>query len=311
MNDENVDHGMEYDPNEEEEEEDEEARLEKIKDTWNPLLLKSAQKGDLEGVKKALDKGAHVATEDKKCKWNALLWAACKGYEDVVRYLITYGAGQYYSVLNLKDLNSSANQGQGLRPSKLGMSDDQKPKVQLGQINASANSTPLMWACSKGHYKIVWLLLREGLDWRETDSYGNNCVHMAASSNSLETLQSILEWGVTTHQKNSRGHYALDLTTEDSMKTLLSDFQSTTLCEISNKPLEHEEIKYLCHFCKKYYSKDAVKMYWMYEHESDEEKDRPEMRCKRCDKIVEDTEKNLNTVLKTQAEDEVGSAIES
>lgn len=52
-------------------------------------------------------------------------------------------------------------------------------------------------------------------------------------------------------------------------------------------------------------------MYWMYESESDEEKDRPEMRCKRCDKIVEDTEKNLTAVLKTQSEDEVGSVIES
>jgi len=134
---------------------------------------------------------------------------------------------------------------------------------------------------------------------------------MAASSNNLQTLQSILEWGVTMHQKNSRGHYALDLTTEESMKTLLRDFDATTQCEITKKQLSGEEIKYLCHFCKKYYSKDAVKMYWMYEHESDEEKDRPEMRCKVCDKIVEDTEKNLNSVIKCQVESDLGNVIES
>ena len=85
MNDENIDHHMDYDVNDEDEEEDEELKLERIRDTWNPLLLKSSQKGDIENVKKAIDKGARIDIEDKKSKWNSLLWASCKGHQDVVR----------------------------------------------------------------------------------------------------------------------------------------------------------------------------------------------------------------------------------
>jgi len=31
---------------------------------------------------------------------------------------------------------------------------------------------------------------------------------MAAGSNNLKTLEAVLEWGVQTQQKNTRGHYA-------------------------------------------------------------------------------------------------------
>lgn len=83
--DEQAEHNNEYDNDEYDEEEDDETRLERIKDTWNPLLLKSAQKGDMDGINRALEKGAQIETEDKK-RWNALLWATCKGYIDVVRH---------------------------------------------------------------------------------------------------------------------------------------------------------------------------------------------------------------------------------
>ena len=36
--------------------------------------------------------------------------------------------------------------------------------------------SPLFWACFKGHLKVVWILLKEGFELDEADSFGNNCV---------------------------------------------------------------------------------------------------------------------------------------
>ena len=120
--------GDEY--GEEEDEEDEETRLEKIREEWNPLLVKSASKGDLENVKKALEKGANILHEDKK-KVNALLWASCKGYSDIVRYLLSFGAGQTYSIHHLSNMNITASQS-NIRNSKNLTSEGEvnKNKVQ-------------------------------------------------------------------------------------------------------------------------------------------------------------------------------------
>jgi hypothetical protein len=69
----------------------------------------------------------------------------------------------------------------------------QSRKVVRGVINSSIKQTPLQWACFKGHLQIVWLLLKAGLSWevqnhshsQDTDPFGNNCVHLAASGGSL------------------------------------------------------------------------------------------------------------------------------
>lgn len=295
-----AEHNNEDGYDEYDEEEDDETRLERIKDTWNPLLLKSSQKGDMDGINRALEKGAQIETEDKK-RWNSLLWATCKGYIDIVRLLLSNGAGQFYSINHMNPLDMT-NSSTNARSSKIGSSEDAKPKVQLGVINNNAANTPLMWACNKGFYKIVWLLLREGLDWKETDSFGNNCVHMAASSNSLITLEAMLEWGVTTYAKNTRGHHAIDLTTEEPMILLLKNFAKTKVCEVTKRPFGEEDTKYLCHFCKNYYSKEGVKHYMMFETDKDEIKERPECRCTNCDKLVHDTEKKIDETIKGQEE---------
>jgi len=37
--------------------------------------------------------------------------------------------------------------------------------------------TPLHWASYKGHYKVVWILLKAGMSPLEIDMHGNTSVH--------------------------------------------------------------------------------------------------------------------------------------
>ena len=70
-----------------ESEEDYETMIRTKGGDWTWQLQKACQKGDLDHVKKCLSKGANKNVEDKK-KWTPLIWAACKGHLDIVRYLI-------------------------------------------------------------------------------------------------------------------------------------------------------------------------------------------------------------------------------
>ena len=76
------------DLSENESEEDLETMIRTKGGDWNWQLQKSSQKGDLEHLKKCISKGANINVEDKK-KWTPLIWSACKGYIDIIRYLIS------------------------------------------------------------------------------------------------------------------------------------------------------------------------------------------------------------------------------
>lgn len=58
------------------------------------FLLKSAQEGNLEGVKQAIEEGANVNA--KRSFETALHYAAMKGYVDIIKYLIQKGANINY-----------------------------------------------------------------------------------------------------------------------------------------------------------------------------------------------------------------------
>ena len=52
-----------------------------------------------------------------------------------------------------------------------------KKEIMRGNIDYNLRPSPLIWASFKGHYKIVWHLLKLGLDWEEIDGFGNNSMH--------------------------------------------------------------------------------------------------------------------------------------
>jgi len=86
-------------------------------------------------------------------------------------------------------------------------------KVAIGQIDNNIRSNPLQWACFKGKNEIIWILLKQGFDWKEIDGFGNNCMHHAASGDYIETTKILMMWGAIGGIKNTRGHEAKDLAT--------------------------------------------------------------------------------------------------
>lgn len=299
------------DPNDMEEEEDEDRRLERIEKEWNPLQLNSSIKGDMDNLLKAIQKGANINFEERKNKWNSILWAACKGFIDIMRVQLANGAGSQYIRTSKSNPGNTENSLARLNSKVVNTGEELKPKVQLGVINLNASNSPLQWSTQKGHYYITWLLQKEGLDWKECDSFGNTCAHQAAASNSLKTLEALLEWGISINYKNTRGHYVLDLTTEEEMIVLLKQYARTEEDEISKVNFTTDCIKYLCHFCRKYFHKSSCSFDYMYENVEDESKDRPETRCLNCNKLVEDTEKNLEETIKTQDQKSLENCIDA
>jgi ankyrin repeat protein len=129
--------------------------------------------------------------EDKK-KWTPLIWAACKGHVEITRYLISQGAHEQY-VANSGDAPKHVVQGNFLGNF-----------FYSGTINSNIKPTPLQWACFKGHFKIVNLLLKAEMRWDDFDQFGNDCVHLAAASGNFSVFQLLMAYGVQVDRTNTR-----------------------------------------------------------------------------------------------------------
>jgi len=276
-------HKLDIDQHLEEEEEEEENLEEKIKTHWNPLLLKSAIKGDLQTIKKCLDKKANIFYEEKK--WNSLVWACSKGYIEIVRYLLEKGAGQAYLPRDKR------------QPDQQDSSNDKEKRSGQGTINSNARPTPLQWACFKGHVQVVWLLLKEGLDLLETDSFGNNAIHQAVASGNVEIVETLLQYGVRIDYKNNRGHTVFDLCTEPKIQKYLKEYENATHCAGTNKPFVAGDVKYLCIITGRYYSAEACQLYWIYASKNSVEPEKFERRSNKAMEEVLKIEGELKALL--------------
>ena len=108
--------------------------------------------------------------------------------------------------------------------------------------------TPLHWASYKGHYKIVWILLKEKMSPLEIDMHGNTAVHQAAASGLKKVLECFLSRGVDVDVKNARGHTPLDLATHPEVKQLIMNAINTKLCTCKKK-FDFKNIRYYCESC--------------------------------------------------------------
>mmetsp|Transcript_4339 Transcript_4339/g.581 ORF Transcript_4339/g.581 Transcript_4339/m.581 type:complete len:106 (-) Transcript_4339:1139-1456(-) len=83
-----------------------------------------------------------------------------------------------------------------------------------GANDKAKGTNPLHWASFNGHTRVVWLLIKFGLQPLEVDVYGNNCIHHAAAGARHDILEVFLAFGVSVTHKNSRGHTPLHLATD-------------------------------------------------------------------------------------------------
>jgi len=285
-------HDLDIDANPEEEEEEENPE-EKIKTHWNPLLIKSAQKGDIDSVKRSLDKKANLFYEEKK--WNALIWACSKGHIEMVRFLLEKGAGKPYLPKEEKQPDNQQTHFSSIAQDQPAEKTDKK--VGQGVINNTARPTPLQWACFKGHLQIVNILLKAGLDLLETDAFGNNAIHQAVAGGNVQVMEILLQYGVRIDYKNNRGHTVFDLCTEPSIMKYLKEYDLQAICPGTNKPFAPADVKYLCIITKKYFSKDGCDLYWIYEKKDSVEAEKLERRSHKSQEEILKIEDELTDLL--------------
>lgn len=205
------------------EEDDEESEEEIPQEVLDANLLAAAKANNVEDVELWLDKGGHPLFEAEG--WNAVLWAACNGNDELIRIFHRRGALSDY--IGEPQRGSEQNEEE-----ELIAEDDERynPFVKPLDARKVGKYTPLHWASYKGHLNIVWLLLKIGISPLRIDMYGNSSVHQAAASGNLDVLQCYLSKGVDVNMKNARGHTPLDLTTEESTKKLILQATKTTKC---------------------------------------------------------------------------------
>ena len=147
------------------------------RDYKNASILDAAANGDLDEVKRYLDDGVHVDTQDEYGH-TALLFAAMKGHTDVATFLIEKNAN-----INAADTLSKHSV---LHWSAAGGHSD----IVTALVNAGADinirtireMTPLMYAAGKGHTDVVSILIaNEKCDISAVMDTGSNALIEAVS----------------------------------------------------------------------------------------------------------------------------------
>ncbi|HPV43821.1 MAG TPA: ankyrin repeat domain-containing protein [Spirochaetota bacterium] len=119
-------------------------------------LSRSAYRGDLEGVKKHLEKGADINQYDR-WGWTPIMWAIYYNYYDIVKYMLENKANP-----NLRSMNDYSS--------------------------IAKDSTPLMIASYYGNTGIARLLLRFGADKNAENRQGETAFSIAEKYNFVEIM---------------------------------------------------------------------------------------------------------------------------
>jgi len=167
---ENKDNKLGGDDDEDEEEEEEISEQEK-----NSNLLLAAKQNRIDDVNFWLDKGAAMGYEEDG--WNAILWASCNGNERLVRTLIKRGGLTNYMTPASKRVDEEKVAKVSFGGEDGEEEEEFDPFTKPLNAKISGRYTPLHWACYKGHYKVVWILLKHDSNVSDFDMYGNNAIH--------------------------------------------------------------------------------------------------------------------------------------
>ncbi|MDZ7661889.1 ankyrin repeat domain-containing protein [Thiohalophilus sp.] len=123
-----------------------------------PLYL-AAEQGDLETVRRLLDKGAMVDARDN-CLWTPLMRAAQNGHLAVVQALLQAGAD-----INVKDKDGYHALTAVVITNQVAMLEYLiEQGIALDAQDDERGWTALMWAASEGRGKMVEILLENGAD---------------------------------------------------------------------------------------------------------------------------------------------------
>jgi ankyrin repeat protein len=141
----------------------------------NFALGLAANKGDLETVRRLLDRGADIHSENG----SVLGGAAAYGHVEVVKFLLERGADNSLNAIAMA-LMSACMQGHAATVEAL-LDNRRKLNASESRFNLFdlKNVTALMLATKLGHLEVMQVLLERGVDVNATDSSGKTAMTYA------------------------------------------------------------------------------------------------------------------------------------
>eukprot|EP00921_Rhytidocystis_pertsovi_P023979 GHVQ01038497.1.p1 GENE.GHVQ01038497.1~~GHVQ01038497.1.p1 ORF type:complete len:527 (+),score=49.89 GHVQ01038497.1:137-1717(+) len=172
-----------------------------------------------------------------------------------------------------------------------------------------AKHSPLHWAAFKGHLRVLWLLLREGVSPHDKDVLGNSVLHQAAAGGHLETVKCLLSQGTDVFQKNDRGHTALALATTPSVVEVLEKAMAANACKTTGRQFSYKVLRFMCSLTEDFFCHDAVYRTFVHSDLKDTEKERPVTWCAACKTTIRDTERQVSNALSLKQLEAVTQAL--
>jgi len=170
-------------------------------------LMSASLKGQLEVVRRLIDKGADVDAV-KKDGATALMWASQGGNLEIVRLLIEKGA----NVNAVKKEGATAL----MRAIEYNHLEIARLLIEKGaNVNAAKTYngiTVLMWASADGHLEIVRLLIEKGANVNAAMKYNRQTALMLASwKGHFEVVKELCERGADVNAAMTDGSTATDI----------------------------------------------------------------------------------------------------
>ncbi|KAF4693526.1 Ankyrin repeat and SOCS box protein 12 [Perkinsus olseni] len=251
----------------------------------NKMLLEASAEDDTAQCSSLLAKRADPTCRDAKV-WTPLTWAASNGNETVTRSLLSRGGGVIFR---------TARESLTDAPAK------------------TMKHTPLHWAAFKGHLKIVWLLLKDGMSPYDVDHLGNTVLHQAAAGGSAEVVSCLLAQGCDVAAKNVRGHEPIALCTAERSRAMLKRAMSAHVCYATGTQFSAKKRRFLCEWTRNFFCDSEVVRGYAYNNHSDKVPERPFTYCEevadnanacdnRLNKLMQRHSANLEDLEKLQEE---------
>ena len=163
-------------------------------------LHRAAEQGDIEAVRRHLDRGATVDSQDEK-GWTALMFASAWGHKELASVLLSDGGAK----VNLQSKGSSAHCVPGAKSS----SALQHRRIGMGPSPSSSGNSALMLASFFGRSDVAALLLDRGARIDLRDKHDETALMWAARWGHVEVVRLLLARGAECNLQNVHGETAL------------------------------------------------------------------------------------------------------
>lgn len=171
-----------------------------------PLHL-AANLGDRPGVAAALSQGTPVDAPEAKKQSTALMFAAERGFADLVETLVAKGAAvNHHNAFGYSPLHAAVSGGHLAVAQYL---VDHGADVNDG---GSEGRSPLYLAAERGDFDTVRFLVERGADVNARSERGWTPLYAAAGNNSLEIARYLIEHGAEVNLTSAAGTHSPLLT---------------------------------------------------------------------------------------------------